>query len=109
MDIVDITAIFLLRLNSSDRKATGTSTNESIDIVAAKAVSRKNIIINILPNGILENTNGIVLNSSAGPSVGSNPNVNTAGNIANPTVKDTKVSYTITLNELFIILLSSVI
>ena len=107
--IVEITADFLLSLNSSVRKATGTSTNESIAIVAANDVNKKNKIINKLPKGILENTKGMVLKSKEGPEVGSNPKVNTTGNIAKPIVKDTNVSDSTTLKALFIILLSSVI
>src|SRR3712207_7488873 len=44
----------------------------------------KNNTNKTFPNGIFENTNGIVVNKSPGPSPGLTPNENTAGKIAIP-------------------------
>ena len=90
--VVISTEIFLLYPNSSIIKATGTSTIDSIAVVAAIEVKRKKAINKIFPKGILEKTSGIVLKSNPGPDPGSSPKVNTTGNMAIPANKDTIVS-----------------
>jgi hypothetical protein len=102
------TAVFLESFFSSVMKATTTSNIEIIAVVAAIAVKIKNIITSSPPKGILEKTNGIVINKSPGPCSGAIPKENTAGKIAIPASKDTIVSEIMTLPEVAIILLSLV-
>ena len=70
---------------------------DSMAIIAAKDVNKKKAVNRTFPNGILENTKGIVLNNKPAPESGFSPKVNTTGNIAIPTSKDTKVSEIATL------------
>ena len=92
---------------SSIKNATGTSTRDSIAVVAAMEVRMKKAINNKLPKGILENTKGIVLNNNPGPAPGSMPKVNTTGKIAVPARSETMLSDRATLADVAIIILFS--
>ena len=103
-----ITEYFLLIFHFSVIKAIGTSAIDKEAVVAAMDARIKKAIISRLPNGICENTKGIVLNNRLGPEFGLIPKVNTTGNIAIPANRETNVSDNATLADVWIKLLSSV-
>lgn len=82
------------------KKATTTSTRDSMAPMAANAVKIKKRIMKIWPKGIALNTVGMVMNSSSAPAVGSILKANTAGKMAMPASSDTNKSAPTTLAAL---------
>ena len=88
--IVVIAAARLESLNSSAKYAVSTSLNEIVDVSEASITRIKNIVDHSDANGMPLNISGKVTNTSDGPSEGSIPALNTAGNITNPARTETK-------------------
>ena len=63
--------------------STGPSSNDIDDEIDANIMLKKNAAHNKLPNGIVWNILGTVINNNDGPPVGLNPNAKTAGIIIN--------------------------
>src|SRR5699024_5823084 len=73
------------------RAATIISNMENADVKVANKNNNKKISKKAAPKGILSKTAGRTTNNKPGPSVGSNPNANTAGKIANPANNEIKI------------------
>src|SRR5690606_4498764 len=71
--------------------ATMISYKLNVDVSVANKSSTKNNAKKNAPNGISPNAAGNTMNNNPGPSVGSNPNANTTGKIANPAKKEVKI------------------
>ena len=87
-----VTDFFLVHLNSSIKKATGTSTIEISDVRAAIPNKIKNPVPKSTPKNISLKILGRTTKISPAPIVGSSPNANSAGNIAKPAISAINVS-----------------
>ena len=61
------------------------------EVSVAKRNNNRKKLRKTPPNGICAKACGSTMNNNPGPSVGSNPNVNTTGKMANPAKSDTKM------------------
>ena len=95
-----ITAFLRSTPKLSIRYAAGLSNKEIEEVIAANSTSKKNNAPKTNPTGIESNTAGNVMKINPGPAVGSNPNANTAGKIANPANKAASVSKVGIINAL---------
>ena len=91
--IVAIKVAFLrVIFNSSEKKATTTSSNEMVEVSAATASKIKKIEPKNPPPNIFWKMPGRVMNTKLGPLLGSIPKANTAGNIITPARMAIRVS-----------------
>ena len=83
-----------------------TSWKDMVEVSDANATSTKNAVAQTDANGMPLKISGKVTNTSEGPSEGSRPALNTAGNITKPARTDTKIVSKDTFNEVDTRLLS---